>query len=221
MLTFTRVILLGCIGQASALAISPPPNVTVSSLPSAPIYNSSTSLTSALNGSGPPPPELYIQTNNVRDMQNASFTKGLVRFFNYNYSEGRYGTSFIQDFLINANKFKKEEQQDQRQGIDDTIEDDYFLYASPDPTGGELNFIFQGIGGEVETERPTTWRDVKVVISSLVTWVELWQRSSLLVPSTEIVLEIYDGQDYVIVSSGFMFTIKEAPPSQSQDVQTS
>ncbi|MDI1490677.1 MAG: hypothetical protein OHK93_001881 [Ramalina farinacea] len=220
MLISTGIILLGCIGEASALAIGSPPNDTVSSLLLAPQYNFSTSPISALNGNGPPPPELYIQTNNVRDLQNAAFTKGLVRFSNYNYADGRYHTSFVQDFLLSANRFAKSVQQDDRQGTDDRIEEDYFLYANADPTGGEINLIFQGVGGQMETQRPTTYRDVKVVISLLVSWVGLWQKSSLLVPSTEIVLEVFDGQGYVIVSSGFMFTIMDPPPSQLQDLQT-
>ena len=221
MLTFTGVSLLGCIGHASALAIGSPPNDTVSSLLLAPQHNSSKSPISALNGNGPAPPELYIQTNNIRDLQNASFTKGLVRFFNYNYSEGRYPTSLIQDFLLNANTFIKSEQQAERQGTDETMEDNYFLYSRADPTGGELELIFQGVEGQMETQRQTTWRDVTVVMGALVVWVELWRKSSLLVPSTEIVLEVFDGQGYVVVSSGFMFTIKDPPQSQLQDLQTS
>ena len=219
MLIFTKIFRLGCIGQASALATRFLASDTNSSLLLAPQHNSSTDSISAFNGEAPP--ELYIQTKNVRDMQNTSFTKGLVRFFKYNYSEGRYHTSFIQNFLLGASKFEKSVQQDDRHGTDDAIEDDYFLYANADPTGGEINLIFQGLGGQMETQRPTTYRDVQVVIGSLVSWVQLWQKSSLLVPSTEIVLEVFDGQGYVVVSSGFMFTLPKPPQSQLQDLQTS
>lgn len=221
MLLFTGVILLSCIGQASCSAVRSLPKDTVSSSPLAPQNNSFTDPISAPNEKGPPPPELYIKTNNVRDLQNASLTKGLLKFSNYDYSEGRYRTSFVQNFLLSAESFKESEQQADRQGTDDTIDDNYFLYSSADPTGGEINLIFQGVEGQAETKRQTTWRDVNVVIGSLVSWVELWRRSSLLVPSTEIVLEVYDGQGYVVVSSGSMFTIKDPPQSQPQDLQTS
>ena len=221
MLVLTRIIFLGCIGQVSCSATRFLPNDTVSSLLLAPQNNSFTDLISAANWKGPAPPELYMKTENVRDLQNASFTKGLVRFFNYNYSEGRYPTSLIQDFLLSANTFIKSEQQAERQGTDETIEDNYFLYQRADPTGGEINLIFQAVEERMETERQTTWRDVTVVLGSLALWVELWRKSSLLVPSTEIVLEVYDGQGYVVVSSGFMFTIKDASQSQPQDLQTS
>lgn len=215
MLLFTEIILLGCIAQASCLAIESLPNATVSSLFPASQNSSFTKPISALNGGGPRPPELYIKTDNVRDLQNASLTKGLVRFAHYEYSEGKYPPPFMRDFLIKAHSFMESEQQYDRQGMDETIDNDSFLYADADPTGGEIHLIFQGVDGQMETKRQTTWRDVMVVLNSLVSWAALWERAQLIVPSTEIVLEVYDGHGYVVISSGFMFTIRETSQLQT------
>ena len=114
----------------------------------------------------------------------------------------------MNSFGGSAVEVAEREQKDGSHGIDETVAHNYFFFAENIQRDREVHFIFQGIEGQLSTKRHTTWRDVYLTLGTLGQWVGLWESRGLDVPSTELLLQVFDVYEYVNQTLGVMFNIK-------------